>query len=1015
MEIRQFKLKENIVAEPAIKASDSVAVVSSNTISNDDIKTYSNASKAIAFTSIKPSKELIIREIQSGKKIKEIREIYGFTEDRFNSFCKKNGITTPRQQALANSQNITKEQIETLMAQGLSQKEIAKALGVKPGTITAKIHEFGIETNYYERLDNSGTITKELLESYIDEGKTNDELAEIFNVSSATILNKKRKFNIASSRKDARKKNDSITKEDITSRLEKGMTREQICEELGGIPFSSYQRLLKRHGIQTSNAKALVRNREITKEDIQSRIDAGMSVKQIQEELGIKKSQWIKKLKELGIQTKDTEKYKRADMLTQELLENERSAGLSVAEIAKKYNIGEKSVYKRMHLYGISLPQPKLKKAVDITKEEVLQRLEQGKSHDEIREEFGLSKDKYRYRLASFQIETDLQIQRKRTKEITKEQLLEAMQGKKTIEEIAEVLGVSPDTCAVKMKEFGFATETQTRRSQLNNISAEDIISRLKANMSQSEICKELGIGDDKYYGILNENNIITSRKQSILAAKAITREQLLSITESNKSVKEICEELGLKSDDVYYGKLNEFGLSTANQKEKERIESIPREKILCHILSGKSTSELCKIYKLSPRRCKTLLKKHGLTVNIPPSKIDYKQTSAEELKDHIANIYCETETLSDDDKIGTLVDFLSDKQKYSPKEFNQLIKLSQLFDGLSAKLTTPKEIIKTTTFKHLDSLRTQAEEHFAEINLHMEGLITYLSNFKEANRLMELCYKYQPKSPTDTNLANSDYLINKIRTAMVKGNVGQAEAKSLGRELAFWDREVSNPKDEVLQFAKDFATDKNGVVNKEKGGLFLEKYEQFENLDFADYSAHLIEALMESGTELKAQDAVPYLIKFEEWQAVSDKEKTLLNPFLEMFDTTNSIDNSIVSRHIENVYNKLDTPITSTGRPGTVTASLKQDTVFSKKAKEAITKKYPYPANIKIMSKFEDAMQYIVPSSGQYGIKQMPNGKKYNWEVKINDTDRLVSSDNSFVFDTYVPEGFHTRKKGNV
>lgn len=1015
MEIQQFQPKENKIIKPITKSYKANIAYNQNVISSSDIKNYSNVSRAIAFTSIKPTKELIEKEIKSGKTIKEIREAYGFTKQKFISFCKKEGIITPRKQANITCQNITKEQIEQLISQGLTQKEISKALGIKYTALRTKMTEFGIETNYHEQKDNAAAITKELLESYIQDGKTNDELAEIFGVSKGTILNKKNKFNISSSRKESIERYDNISKEDITSRLERGMTRAEIEAELGGIPDSSYNRLLKRLGIETTNAKAITHNREITKEDIQSRLDAGMPVKQIQEELGITRSQWLKKIKEFGIQTKDTEKYKKADMLTQELLEQERNAGLSVAEIAKKYNVSQKSIYKRMHLFGIKLSQPKTKKAVDITKEDILQRLEQGKSHEEIREEFGLSKDKYRYRLASFQIETDLQKIRKHSKEITKEQIISIMQTKTTLEEIAKELGISDETCAIKMKEFGLATETQTRRSQLNSVSIDDITCRLSKNMSKSEICNELGIGDSTYYRILHESRTLTSRQKSILAAKSITREQLLSITASNKTLKEICEELGVKTRNSYYRKLDEFGLNTTHQKENERIASISKEELLHHILDGKSTSEICKIYSISPLRCKTLLSKHNLRVNIPPSKIDYKQSSLEEIKDHITNIYCENDNLSDNDKISRLVDFLSEKQNYNPQEYNQLIKFSQLFDGLAAKLTTPKEIVRTNTFKHLDSLKTQAEEHFSEINIQLEGLLTYLSNFKGTDKLMELCYKYQPKSPTDNRIAHCKHLIEEIISTMKKGDVGTKKSKSLERELIFWDKEVSEPNNKVLQLAREFATDEKGVVNQEKGGLFLEKYEQFEKLEFTDYPAHLIEGLLESGTELKPQEAVPYLIKFEKWQNMSEKKRTLLNPFMEMFDITNPIDNNIVSSHIENFYNKVDTCITAKGKPGTITASLKLDTVFSQKAKEAITKKHPYPENIKMMSKFEDAMQYIVPPSGQYGIKQITNGKKYNWEVKINDTDRLVSSDNSFVFDTYIPEGFHTKKKGNV
>ena len=115
-------------------------------------KVYSNSIRSIAFTGIKPSKELIEKGLQSGKTIEELCELYGMSKNALSKFIAEHNLTLKKQ----SSQH------------------------------------------------NSPEITKELLEQYIAEGKTLNEIAEIFNVSRSTILNKKTKFNIASPRKNSR-------------------------------------------------------------------------------------------------------------------------------------------------------------------------------------------------------------------------------------------------------------------------------------------------------------------------------------------------------------------------------------------------------------------------------------------------------------------------------------------------------------------------------------------------------------------------------------------------------------------------------------------------------------------------------------------------------------------------------------------------------------------------------------------------------------------------------------------
>ena len=126
----------------------------------------------------------------------------------------------------------------------------------------------------------------------------------------------------------------------------------------------------------------------------------------------------------------------------------------------------------------------------------------------------------------------------------------------------------------------------------------------------------------------------------------------------------------------------------------------------------------------------------------------------------------------------------------------------------------------------------------------------------------------------------------------------------------------------------------------------------------------------------------------------------------------TNPTEAKIIKSYIEDIYSNMDTTILAQGKAGTSTANVKQYVIFASKAKKAILDNTKYPKCIDKLSEFENAMQYIVSPKGKKGIKQLTELKNYNWEVKINGEERLLSSDNSFYFDTYSEKGFHKTRK---
>ena len=923
------------------------------------LKVYSHSIRSIAFTGIKPSKELIEKGLQSGKTIEELCELYGMSKNALSKFIAEHNLTLKKQS---------------------SQQ-------------------------------NSPEITKELLEQYIAEGKTLNEIAEIFNVSRSTILNKKTKFNIASPRKNSRNSYKTITADEINKMLKEGKTMGEIRIALGDIPKTSFQRILTRLQIETPQLKAFENAKNISKEEIETRLNAGMSVKQILEELGISNSQFNMKLHEFGLETPNMVRNRNTSILTQELLINERESGMSVAEIAKKYNVSEKAIYKRIHEFGIQLTQPKLTE-FDKYKDFILKSIEEGKSHQQIQEELGINKDKYIYWLKKLQIKTETQIIKTQAQIITKEMLEEQLAQNKSMTDIAKEFGVSRSTIANRLTIFGLSTPVQNYMRNCKNITREDITNRLEQKMSYLDICKELNISESTYYRLRDKFQIESEYQKHLKNAQSITREQLLLITKSNKSVQEICKKLNIYSS-TYYKKLDEFGIKTLNQLEKERIDAISKETLVRYIVQNTTPSEMCKELNLTPSKLNSLLEKYSLKLNSDTAKIDYKKASTEDLQNFMTDIFCEDEELLNNQELSNLTDFLISKHNFNDEETKNFIKLVQLIHGKHSKLINTKEILSSDSYKYFNKLKENAEKHFEDINFQINSIISYMSKSKDFDFILNLLCKYQPQNLNDKNIEHSERIIKYIISYIEKHpEFSEKESANLRKGLTFIDKEISSPNEEIFVEAKKLATDKNGRVNKIKVGEYIEKYNQFIDGDLEQYPDYFTEILLSKESNLSPKEAINYMIKLDNWLKLSNKEQSSLRIFSQMFNGDQQINMTFIKSYVENLYNNIDTQIQAKGKPGTVVESFSKECIFASNAKTEIYKAQKFPANIKMLQDFEDAMQYIVPPKGHIGIKQLTGNKKYAWEVKINTTDRLVSSDNTMYFDTYIPEGFHKRKK---
>ena len=219
---------------------------------------------------------------------------------------------------------------------------------------------------------------------------------------------------------------------------------------------------------------------------------------------------------------------------------------------------------------------------------------------------------------------------------------------------------------------------------------------------------------------------------------------------------------------------------------------------------------------------------------------------------------------------------------------------------------------------------------------------------------------------------------------------------------------------DNIFKIATDYA--KN---NKIKAGQYLKNFENIinyqkreNNIDYFDKD--LLQTVIQKCCEndiARLDDfetiktATYYLCKYEDYNKNMMNSKNVLNEFIEFFDENDEIDCAVLKYLITEKYIDNDTEIIFKNNTSQIPV------IFTKKAKSEIYKRYKYPKCTDYFTAFEHAMTKSSNSTGSSGIKQIGsnNDKIRGLEVKISiDKDRLFSSRNDYIFDTYDYYGLH-------
>ena len=260
--------------------------------------------------------------------------------------------------------------------------------------------------------------------------------------------------------------------------------------------------------------------------------------------------------------------------------------------------------------------------------------------------------------------------------------------------------------------------------------------------------------------------------------------------------------------------------------------------------------------------------------------------------------------------------------------------------------------------------------------------------------------------------LETSEYLMRIVVDEISKG--GQiADKARLDVKISRWSTYneylTNGVNDEILHKAQNYAT-KNGEINILEAGKYIINQELVnsypKSLEYAK-NKDVLKLVMDMSDKSKACE---YLCKFSSYSDMSASEKTKILEILKHFDTSDDIDKEILRIICENNYSKVDTTVKSKINSGGKTV----DATITANAKQEIMDYYKFPGYLEFLPAFERALSTHTTAKGNSGIKifgSNNNAQVYEMEIKIkfkNSAARLVSTNNDYVFDKFIPLGLH-------
>lgn len=184
-------------------------------------------------------------KIKSGLSVKQIVQSLEITENIYFSLLKKFKIQTPYKKAKMYYDSISQEQFVDLLASGKSYQEILNELQITPNIYSSLLAKFGIKTKQNFQKEKIASITKEQIETLIKDNKSAKEISQILNIPERTYSRLLAKFGIVTENMINRNHIASIDARTLQKLVDEKLSPDEICKRLD-INNSIFYKLLKR-------------------------------------------------------------------------------------------------------------------------------------------------------------------------------------------------------------------------------------------------------------------------------------------------------------------------------------------------------------------------------------------------------------------------------------------------------------------------------------------------------------------------------------------------------------------------------------------------------------------------------------------------------------------------------------------------------------------------------------------------------------------------------------------------
>lgn len=190
---------------------------------------------------------------------------------------------------------ISPEELEAWYAEGLTQAEIAERVGCSVDTIYQRTREYGL-VNLSPSNRRKLVIPREELEALLAEGLTQVEIAKRLGCSEQTIRRRRRQYGLETS--DGAYQRIEIKREELERLCAEGVTLKQMAERFGCSQATVFKRM-RDYGLRAlpDNEPELFSHEQL----YSLYVEQGLTTGQIADRLGCNKSTVLKHMKKIGI------------------------------------------------------------------------------------------------------------------------------------------------------------------------------------------------------------------------------------------------------------------------------------------------------------------------------------------------------------------------------------------------------------------------------------------------------------------------------------------------------------------------------------------------------------------------------------------------------------------------------------------------------------------------------------------------------------------------------------------